>query len=521
MRMHSTKSENWIEEERKEKEIILQRFWNERVLQGNEEAINGIKGGFLYMHPPKGMGRKEWCNKLDELWKRKEIFSDFAQFKALFEHISSLKAVGLYEGFINNRQANEIKSISSAQMQALSQYAQAKNISIAMQIGSTKHDVMQAYCTEDNKLTDVYSMHSVGKVLTGILALQLMRTQDVTGRPIISQEDMAEKPIQLSPSALERLSHAPKVQKKLKEVTLHQALTHHAGLGVGDGAPPGDYLTPYGAKINDCLDSGKQPPRMDNMEDFLEFVPNYVTGNQYCYSNTGMLLGGLSLEYCYNNSPEGKERPLSYNELLSEFVLLEAGMLQTQLNLPQEFKYNQAEKAAQYTAGSPAGGAFTTVADLTKLAKWLYAEYHNPSDQHPSFKYLLEKYGQEFYHNGIIEHRGDAPSGSAYLRIDFKTGNMVIALNGQKDGLAAELGYAVNDKIFSKEIGTNTLAIHQSLGTTPAANIEVEKENKIEVKETLSESHSQEINVEPEIKLNNSKTEEALPEKRSDIRKLK
>jgi hypothetical protein len=63
----------------------------------------------------------------------------------------------------------------------------------------------------------------------------------------------------------------------------------------------------------------------------------------------------------------------------------------------------------------------------------------------------MKKYGQEFFHDNKISHAGDAPSGSAYFSLNLQTGNIAIVLNDQRRGAASELGYAIEDNIFSQE----------------------------------------------------------------------
>jgi hypothetical protein len=199
---------------------------------------------------------------------------------------------------------------------------------------------------------------------------------------------------------------------------------------------------------------------MKKSEDFLAFVPNQTASiGEFRYSNTGILIGGLSLEYLYNEyrmeNPHLKLKPLDFNGLIKEYIIKPAGMSVFTSEPPKEFKYNKRQFTAQYIAGSPAGGSFSTAEDLAKFGKWLYDECQRPiSSDRPSLIELIKKYGQEFYNldNRTIEHTGDAPSGSAFFSLNLETGNIIVVFNDQRGVAASELGRAIKENIFSKEV---------------------------------------------------------------------
>lgn len=306
---------------------------------------------------------------------------------------------------------------------------------------------MTSICSAGNQPSDKFSIHSIGKVFTGILAMRML------SEGVISEIDFAENPIQLDQKVNDTLDRAPKVRDRLKEITLHQALTHHAGLGVGEGVPSGDYMANYGHDI----ESGNTKAK-DKIADFLPYIFNQVsTKDEHHYSNTGMLIGGLSLEYLYDKHrlehPDKKLEQLDFNGLMQKYVIEPAGLSNFQNNPLDNFKYNKDEPNAKSFTSGPSGGSFTTANDLERFGKWLYEECRKqpgPSGE-LALMDLIKKYGQEFFHDDKIAHPGDAPSGSAYFSLNLQTGNIVIVLNDQKRGAASEVGYAIEDNIFSKE----------------------------------------------------------------------
>lgn len=545
--MQSTRK-TWYQSEQEENSRILQKFWEMRVQppNRNENSITNIKNMFLVGIPPIGKKRDAWVEELNAAWENPATFEKYENFAKYFAHVSSLKRVGIAEGLFPStpKEPVAISEISEGQRDDIFQYIKDKELSIVALTGSAVTDKVTSICSSDNRPEDIFSIHSVGKVFTGILAMRML------SEGIISEKDFAVNPIQLDESVYKSLQHAPKVRDRLNEITLHQALTHQAGLGVGKDVPSGDYLNKYGHDI----ESGNIEPK-EKIADFLPYVFNQVTPkNEYHYSNTGMLLGSLSLEYLYNKyrleHPEKKLEQLDFDGLMQKYVIEPAKLTYFQNTPPDKFKYNQVETNAKSFAGSPAGGSFTTAGDLKMFSTWLYEEYHKQPEYHRvlmskeepkienikngdlialkedgqltifwlengkvvnrsfgedqvqmivsqlpaidnettdlkliqeitlqygcklSLRSAMKKYGQEFFHDNTISHAGDAPSGSAYFSLNLQTGNIAIILNDQRSGAASELGYAIEENVFSKPMSSTTL-IAKNIGTKKMAKDDI------------------------------------------------
>ena len=154
---------NWLQQEQEENRKILQKFWDMRVQMPNrnENSIKNIKDMFLVGVPPKGMDREEWTNKLNNIWLDSSTFENFDTFWKLFEHVPSLKAVGIAENLIQPRQAIEIKKITNDNLDDINQYTHDKNLSISVLLGSVKKNNIESVCSENKKISDIYSMHSI------------------------------------------------------------------------------------------------------------------------------------------------------------------------------------------------------------------------------------------------------------------------------------------------------------------------------------------------------------------------
>ena len=98
---------SWSQEEQEEKEIILKRFWDERVNSPNKEqrenSLKNIKDLFLQGQPRSGISKENWKEELNKAWadeSDKSPFKNENTFYSFFTHITSLKVIGYVENLM-------------------------------------------------------------------------------------------------------------------------------------------------------------------------------------------------------------------------------------------------------------------------------------------------------------------------------------------------------------------------------------------------------------------------------------
>ncbi len=450
---------SWSEQEQYEKSIILQKFWDQRVLSTDakqrERSINAIKNQFLLALPAPGFNQNEWIDKVNKAWADGSAFKSSKIFFEFFSHIHSVTSVGLAENLMPQPTIkNEAVDITDAERKTLQQYTKDRNIAVTAMMGSVKTKTIEV-CPKDYKTSDVFSIESVSKVFTGVLALRLLEEK------IISEADLKSTPLKIEKSAEDLLAqHSPLVLEQMKKVSLHQALTHYAGLGVGKDVGLGDYYSLYIGAIKAARRTGQSFTAVNKIEDFIPFIPNQIStpgtvgSEHYHYSNSGIVLGALSLEYLYNKNRnlELEPEPLSFNEIMKKYV---TGPKEAKMSYFESspkglgVKFNPDDLNTKHMIGSPGGGYYSSAESLTNFAKWIYEKC-----QDPHFTKLIEQYGQEFCpypQSKTIEHSGDGPSNSAFFSLNWGTGNFVILLNDQRAFAATEVGRAIKNNIMSEK----------------------------------------------------------------------
>lgn len=478
---------NWAQEELEEKEIILKRFWDERVNSPDaslrENSLRNLKNYFFRSHPPREANINDWGDKLNREWADGSAFKDEETFYSYFTHITSMKSVGYAENLVPAREfGTRAARVSSTDLGALSQYTQDKDIAISSAFGSI-HTGIKSSCTGGCATSDVISTQSVTKIFTGVLALRLVECG------IISENEFTRLPLQISDATrqtLEALGKS-KILEQLEKVSLHQALTHHAGLGVGEGISEGDYYGAYLAAVESARATGTTFPQISSVNSFLQFIPNQTAvygavddRNSFVYSNSGIILAALSLEHLYNKfaaeHPDRNLPPLDFNGLLKQYV---TGPTAAEMkcfeaspeNLPT--KFNPDDQLSAHMVGTPGGGYHSTVEDLQKFAEWLSVKCHEER-----FQKLIVDFGQEFCPNPEshrIEHTGDGPFNSMFFSLNWENGNVAIVANNRGANIASEVGRLINENILmrpqEKKLtrSSSTGNIADRLGVSPDA----------------------------------------------------
>ena len=254
----------------------------------------------------------------------------------------------------------------------------------------------------------IYAMHSIGKVFTGMLIILALKNR-------IIETDILDEPIKLDVKILSLLPLP--IKERLNETTFFEIMTHTSGLL--------NYLPKYTNTIRLAIENETDIPNPLNPEDFIKYGDERLSDpHKYKYSNLGLLLCGLSIEYLYNLKSEKK---LNYNNILQKYILDPAGLSTFSISRPDDpnVKYPETDINARYLNGSPAGGYWISCNDLRKFGKWcsmLYNTDHN-------IREYITKYGLEFYNvdKNIISHSGGIPSSSAQLTT-FPKMNITISI---------------------------------------------------------------------------------------------
>ena len=365
----------------------------------------------------------------------------------------------------------------------------SKKLSISERgLGGDTADILKEFCGDDysgilqvsdqhgksyqvspDVTSQAFALHSITKVFTGILICEMI------AKGIISEDDLNTPPMPLDSEVVAKLP--PKVQERIGKSTLHQAMTHTSGLQ--------DYLGKYLGDTKQSLESGEGVSKPSKTEDFLQFVEDSVSsfepGEGRFYSNTGILLAGLSAMNLYNSKvPEGQRK--AYDEMLKEAILQPSGIGLFSASIPEgKVIANPDHLEALEICGSPAGGGgyWTTVEEMEKFGHHLCERWKDPA-----FRSAVETYGGEvddaksstIGHSGGIpgdQLRGVEEGSSSWFSVDLDSGITVVAAS--VDSKAALLGQcvcgAVNDVVKEKD----------SVQTADSADVEPGERSKEEV----------------------------------------
>ncbi len=419
-------SKSWFDEELIEKKSILEAFWQERILQYNQNSVNEFKIAIINGHYPKDILWEEKINKLFDEAADKKINFDFFFNTLKDQPFVLINVMNEVEKLIPQKQFKDSDPhINSYNLSKLQQYMRDKHLSASITLGAKNARLITPNFPE-NDTTHTFAIHSVGKVFTGILTLIMIENN------ILAEDDLS-KPVQLGESTLRQLPQS--VREQLKKVTLYQLMTHKAGLG--------DYLGKYRLAI-----SQGHVPTIKHTEDFLPFVDSETFPiDETRYSNVGILLVGLAIKHAYEKK---FHQMVDYNDILQDYIINPVGMHSFSPWRPQNSKYNLNDPIAPQIVGSPAGGYWMTASDLAKFGQWIYKKTRADN----CFKMLIEKYGQEFYvaDRQLIVHAGGLPSSMAFLSISLKTGGIISICSDQPPVEASDLKEVLIMHMFSKAI---------------------------------------------------------------------
>ena len=247
----------------------------------------------------------------------------------------------------------------------------------------------------------IFSMHSIGKVFTGVLAMRLIQEGTLTDK-------ILHAPLTLDEAVFKELPQKVREHLITNRPTLLEVMQHKGGLG--------DYLDKYFKEVE------REPLKMKNPEDLLHFADEETfPKGEFHYSNLGLLLVGLSLQHI-------KGKP--FKELLNEYVISKSHMECFSSQKPDGALINPDDHKSAHNFGSPAGGYWTTSQDLCAFGSWLSSLWQ----KEPRFKELVEKYGEEFYpRGGEISHNGRISSASADFSVFPEQGVVLSVLSNKPD----------------------------------------------------------------------------------------
>lgn len=310
-------------------------------------------------------------------------------------------------------------ALSPTNTSILQDYLQATDLSVVVSLSQGD----SVPCVAGLKSMDVnatFNIQSVGKIMTGVLAIKMLQSGILSESKLHEKVELDEDILSLLPAEL---------QEKIKDVTLHQLMTHKSGLK--------DYFGAYIAEISSALDGKGEMPIIEKPEDFIRFADKEIAAipaGEIKYSNLAILLVGLAIQTAYNKAHPADE-PLGFDAILKKHVLDPARVTQFSKHMPPGSCLNERDLTAPHLAAGPDGGQWTNLESLNNFGKWFCEEWHSPKiGETPSFKELVTSYGQEFYNSdkSLVEHNGTSPSSSAFLSIFPETNTVFAALSNKR-----------------------------------------------------------------------------------------
>lgn len=390
------------------KRVVAQILWSRR---DNEKSLQGLRS-FL--------GEAQFDAAIQA--------NDFEKFVALFDDLSAdeIWAVRSNE---NCQPLGYVKKvpyeITKEDLTNVRQYLDDIGFSGAVSLSDAKETYIITSTNKEKLAHTAFSMNSVAKIFTGVLALMTMSPNEF------------QSPLHLSPEILSFLEkEKPELYEHLKLPTLLQVMSHHGGFS--------DFLFKYEKAVEDAIRNGYPFPVINQAEDFL----NYADTNIYpldsgIYSNLGILLVGLAVQYkC--------QKP--YEVLLQELILTPAN-LNVSKSKPENSKFNPNDPCKGELTGGPSGGYWTTSQELAKLGSWLQTQCQ-PTQQGETSEFLtrLELYGKEFYvpEDEEIRHNGCSSAGSSSLSTFLKSGITISVLSDQSHFAADRIHFTIRRNLVEE-----------------------------------------------------------------------
>ena len=362
---------------------------NEKLLF--DSNINKISKKIMKIENKRGL-----INFINNRLDKKYTNDNFATIKDITKILSSLTTIDLI--FIDSAEHFDVfdsaRKKPDTNKKDIDTYIDDKKLELSYSINDNGKII-------NNLGNNIYAMHSIGKVFTGFLIMLLLNDGIITKKDINS-------PLQLDKDITEQLPKT--IKKRLKETTMLDVMTHQSGLT--------DYLGNY---FESLRNNNKENPI--NPEDFVQYIDHDVKQkNKFNYSNSGLLLCGLSAKHLYNKRTKNNK---SYNEILNEYIIKPADLRTFSITKPKNAIFNdKAVDVAEFINGSPTGGYWISVDDLAKFGAFILEK--------PKIKKYLEKYGGEFYHENMVSHSGGINGSNCWLTVylDYNISVAIMDNNG-------------------------------------------------------------------------------------------
>jgi CubicO group peptidase (beta-lactamase class C family) len=447
----------WIQRAKDDIPRILKEFWEKRIKSNdpdfNKEGFKGfIKGSYI-------AAGHAWTDIIEnDFEKIIQENKDFPRFRAFFgDWFTISSAMIIDRNHLMQPEEKEIKEIANSDLLDIYDFLNATKMSAAISLGSIQSEFKTVLSSEFQTSVPL-QIHSVTKMFTGMLALKMVEKQIIPKSEL--EKTLADA---FRGDFLKSLTEEFKkrFQTHLSQVTLFQLMTHKAGLGdyyeYENKAIEYKNSRSYQKAILDSLtDNNKHLPHIEKISDLLQFSEEktYTIG-EWHYSNVGITLVGLAIEYAYQQYKklhlDNTIEP-DFDSLLREFILKEAKIHPAQFtkNKPSTGKFNESEgadPAAPYITAGPAGYYWTTVEDLARFGRYFYSEYTS----NERFQSLIDQYGKEFHPEpDVFSHTGTlTTSSSAFLSVS-KKGNIIAIACISSDDDANALEARIKRNIFSE-----------------------------------------------------------------------
>lgn len=415
---HDQEAHNTLDAEHSKPEI-LNRFWVDRIENRNDQSIALIRG-FIKGRPPakwsgRAVDRDQWSKIVDAEFKSILEEKNRKRFLDLFQHITGNDILNIDKGerfgiSLQNLSRVEVSGkLSDLDKDDINRYMADKNMSATVAICAQGE--LSELSSDNNKPDAVFSIHSVGKVFTGVIIL------DLINRGILD-EDALSKPIEISESAKSKLP--PEVVERLGLVTLtlHDVMLHKGGFG--------DFLGNYVDAVKAAVRKNNvspDAPKITNIEDFLQYSYGYeidlilatekptLENLQAKHHQLPALIKHNESFYVYGLMPDGTEQLIKLDALKAleevHFNSENKTIRVSKSSFPEIYNEITSKKAHPHAELSKKGEPrYSNLGSLLVglAAEHAYAEYH---------KVHQEVHALDF--NGMLKEFIQKPSGMKVL----------------------------------------------------------------------------------------------------------